>query len=144
MLWVSQTDSYVVNTAQKLLAAEVTRFVHGQEGLDQALRATESMKPGADTELSVDALEAIAEDVPSVALAKDDVVGAMVAEMMVAAGLCKSKSEARKLIKGGGCRLNNEKVKEELAAIDETDLVEGRLLLLAAGKKRKALVRISQ
>jgi tyrosyl-tRNA synthetase len=36
-----QQPAYQPNAAQKLLAAEVTRFVHGQEGLDQALRATE-------------------------------------------------------------------------------------------------------
>eukprot|EP00958_Prasinococcus_capsulatus_P024011 scaffold3697_cov390-Prasinococcus_capsulatus_cf.AAC.4 len=139
-----KTESYEANTAQRLLASEVTRFVHGQEGLDQALRATESMKPGSDTELSVEALEAIADDVPSILLPKAEVVGAMVAAMMVSAGLCKSKSEARKLIKGGGCRLNNEKVQEELAEVVEGDLVQGKLLLLAAGKKKKALVRITQ
>ena len=37
-----QGDSYAPNTAQRLLAEEVTRFVHGQSGLDEALRATEA------------------------------------------------------------------------------------------------------
>lgn len=36
-----QQPGYVPNTAQRLLAAEVTRFVHGQQGLDQALKATQ-------------------------------------------------------------------------------------------------------
>ena len=48
----------------------------------------------------------------------------------------------RRLIKGGGVYVNNVKVAEEAAAITEGDLIEGQLLLLAAGKKNKMLVRV--
>jgi len=47
-----------------------------------------------------------------------------------------------RLIKGGGVYLNNQKVAEELDKVEEQDLVDGRLLLLAAGKKNKMLIRI--
>ena len=46
------------------------------------------------------------------------------------------------LVKGGGVYLNNQKVLEELAKVEESDLVDGRLLLLAAGKKNKMLIRV--
>ena len=42
-----QSPGYVANTAQRRLAEEVTRFVHGEEGLRQALKATEALAPGA-------------------------------------------------------------------------------------------------
>ena len=69
--------------------------------------------------------------------------GKMVAEVMAAAGLQPSKSAARRMIKGGGCYLNNAKVTEDGAQVGEGDVVGGRLVLLAAGKKNKILVRIA-
>lgn len=140
----SQSEpGYVPNSAQKKLAEEVTRFVHGEEGLALALEATESLRPGSDTKLNADALESIADDVPSIVLEKDEVVGRMMTDVLVAAGLQPSRSAAKRMIKGGGIRLNNAKVEDESTLIGEADLLDGRLLLLAAGKKNKMLVRIA-
>lgn len=61
---------------------------------------------------------------------------------MVAVKLQASKGQARKLIKGGGVYLNNQKVKEELVLVTEADLIDGRMLLVAAGKKNKMLVKL--
>lgn len=58
------------------------------------------------------------------------------------AGLQKSKSEARRTIQGGGCRINNDKVNEEDRIVMADDLLDGRLVLLASGKKNKMLVRV--
>jgi hypothetical protein len=44
---VVQAPGYVANTAQRRLAEEVTRFVHGEEGLQQALKTTQALAPGA-------------------------------------------------------------------------------------------------
>jgi len=65
-----------------------------------------------------------------------------VADVMAATGLQKSKGEAKRMIKGGGARLNNVKVTGEDQVVGEDDVIEGRVLLLAAGKKNKLLVRI--
>jgi len=137
-------SGYEPNSGQRLLAAELTRFVHGEAGLTQALRATQGLAPGASAALDVDALEAMAADVPCVELAKADVLGGeySVAELLVAAGLQASKGAARRLIKGGGVYLNNEKVGDEAARVGSADAVGGRLLLLAAGKKNKCLIRL--
>jgi|TARA_B100001142_G_scaffold328182_1_gene387654 tyrosyl-tRNA synthetase len=129
-------------TAQKRLAEEVTRFVHGEAGLSQALKATEGLKPGADTVLDADTLEALAGDIPSAELSLGEVVGRTVVDVMAATGLQKSKGEAKRLIKGGGARVNNVKVEDEGKVIEEGDVVDGRVLLLAAGKKNKLLVRV--
>ena len=87
-------------------------------------------------------LKALAGDIPTAELAASDVVGKTVVEVMVAAGLQKSKGEAKRMIAGGGARLNNVKVQSEAAVIGVGDVIEGRVLLLAAGKKNKLLVRV--
>jgi tyrosyl-tRNA synthetase len=136
------TPDYAPNSAQRVLAEEVTRVVHGDEGVRVAMAATAVANPGGNTGLSVDALEAVSADMPSVRLPRGDVVGCGVVEVMVAAGLQKSKGEARRLIKGGGGYVNNTKICDEAAVVAEIDLVGSRLLLLGAGKKKKLLVRI--
>lgn len=133
---------YIPNTAQRRLAEEVTRFVHGEEGLTQALNATAALAPGAATKLDAAALEAAASDAPSATLPKTQVVGQALCEVMVAVGMQPSKGAVRRMIKGGGVRVNNEKVDDELHVLGEDDLIDGRLVLIAAGKKNKMLVRV--
>jgi tyrosyl-tRNA synthetase len=133
---------YVPNTAQKLLAEEVTRFVHGEEGLQQALKATAALAPGSQAALDAATLEAAAGNAPSATLTRLEVVDRPLADVMVAAGMQPSKAAVRRLIKGGGVSMNNAKVEEETAVVREGDLIEGKLMLLAAGKKNKLLVRI--
>ena len=137
-----QRSDYVPNTVQKRLAEEITRMVHGEEGLKTALRVTEGAAPGSDTMLDVETLESIAQDMPSQLLFQNDVIGQKVVDIMVKVGLQPSKGEARRLIRNGGVYLNNAKVGDENATILVNDLIGGRLLLLATGKKNKVLVRI--
>jgi tyrosyl-tRNA synthetase len=118
------------------------RFVHGEEGLQQALKATEALKPGAATQLDAGTLEAIAGDAPSCTLTADQVAGVGLVDVMVASGMLPSKGEVRRMIKGGGVYLNNARVTDQAAVVQQEDLIEGRLLLLAAGKKNKMLVRV--
>jgi tyrosyl-tRNA synthetase len=133
---------YVPNTAQRRLAEEVTRFVHGAKGLEQALKATEGLKPGSDTVLDAETLESLADDIPCAEVTRDELVGRPVIDVMAATGLQKSKGEAKRMVKGGGARVNNVKVTDEEKLVEEEDVIEGRVMLLAAGKKNKLLVRV--
>lgn len=108
----------------------------------QALRTTEALKPGADTALDAATLEAIAGDAPSAQLGREVVAGQLLVDVAAAAGLLGSKGEVRRLIKNGGVYLNNQRVADDKAVIGEGDLIEGKLLLLAAGKKNKMLLRV--
>ena len=137
-----QQPEYVPNAAQKRLAEVITQMVHGDDGLATALRVTQGAAPGADTKLDAATLENIAQDMPSSLLLEQDVVGQKVVDMLVKVGLQPSKGEARRLMRNGGVYLNNVKVEDENAAISIQDLVEGRILLLATGKKNKVVVRI--
>ncbi|CAN1337013.1 Tyrosine--tRNA ligase, chloroplastic/mitochondrial [Linum perenne] len=126
-------SGYLPNTAQKLLAEEVTRFVHGEDGLQEALKATEALRPGAETKLDWKTIEAI----------DNEVVEMSVVDLTVSSGLLESKSAARRLLKQGGVYLNNNRVDQESKRIEAEDIVDGKLLLLSAGKKNKVVVRIS-
>ncbi|EXC27891.1 Tyrosine--tRNA ligase [Morus notabilis] len=134
---------YAPNTAQRRLAEEVTRFVHGEEGLREALKATEALRPGAETKLDWKTIEGIAEDVPSCSLAYAEAIGLSLVDLSVSAGLLESKSAARRLLKQGGLYLNNARVDSESKRVEADDIVDGKVLLLSAGKKNKVVVRIS-
>ncbi|GJZ08139.1 tyrosine--tRNA ligase, chloroplastic/mitochondrial [Tanacetum coccineum] len=136
-------NGYVPNSAQKRLAEEVTRFVHGNEGLEEALLATEALRPGSETRLDWKTIEGIAEDVPSCSLAYDSVLDVSVVDLSVSTGLIDSKSAARRLLKQGGLYLNNGRVDSEGKKIGVDDIVDGKVLLLSAGKKNKMVVRIA-
>ncbi|KVH67064.1 tyrosine--tRNA ligase, chloroplastic/mitochondrial [Cynara cardunculus var. scolymus] len=138
-----KSDGYVQNSAQRRLAEEVTRFVHGEDGLAEAIKATEALRPGSDTRLDWKTIEGISEDVPWCCLGYDEVVNARVVDISVSTGLIESKSAARRLLKQGGLYLNNGRVDDEGKKIDSDDIVDGKILLLSAGKKNKMVVRIA-
>ncbi|BBN13013.1 tyrosyl-tRNA synthetase [Marchantia polymorpha subsp. ruderalis] len=137
-----RTPGYVPNTAQRRLAEEVTRFVHGEQALADAQKATDALAPGASTTLDVKVLEAIAQDVPSCSISRAEVVGSSLVDVCVKTELLASKAAARRLIKQGGLYLNNEKVTEDSKSLEEIDLVDGKMILLSAGKKNKLVVRL--
>lgn len=133
---------YVPNTAQKRLATEVTRLVHGEEALQKALRVTQRITPGSETALDAEMLEQLAADMPSVVLPRANVASGKIVDLLVKTGLQSSKSQARRLVQNGGVYLNNQQISDVERSITEADLVDGRLLLLSVGKKNKLLVRI--
>lgn len=138
---MNQRD-YVANTAQKKLAEEITRMIHGEEGLEAALRITKGAAPGAKTELNLETLNALAQEIPSRALKFNELVGVKIVDLLSQTQLLPSKSEARRLIANGGCYLNNEAIEDENYVLGEEDLIEGKLLLLSMGKKKKVILRI--
>lgn len=134
--------NYIPNSAQRKLAEEVTRFVHGEEGLEEAIRATAALAPGGTTQLDWKSMEAIAADLPSFSTSLASVQGAPLVDVCVSSGLAASKGAARRLIKQGGLYLNNEKVEDEGKIIGQEDIMDNRMLLLSAGKKNKMVVRL--
>lgn len=135
---------YVPRTAQKRLAEEVTRLVHGEEGLQKALKATEGAAPGSSTKLDAANLESIMNDMPSCKLGKDEVIGKKLIDLLVEIKLQTSKGDARRLIRNGGVYLNNEKIEDENFSIQSQSLIENKFILLAAGKKNKMLIQLHE
>ncbi len=129
--------------AQRRLAEEVTRTVHGEDGLQVALRASEVLFGGSIEGLSADDLAAIFADVPSAELTRSDVVGAPVIDVAATAGLCQSKGAARRLVQSGGLYLNNIRVADIEATVTPEDLVDGKVAVLRSGKKNFHLVKMA-
>ncbi len=137
-------EDYLPNTAQKRLAEEVTRIVHGDDGLKTALKVTEGAKPGSETNLDLETLENIAQDMPSCTLKLSDSLNNKLIEVLTQVEMAASKGEARRLIKNGGVYLNNKKITDENRTLLAEDLIDDRLFLLGVGKKKKMLVRIKK
>ena len=131
--------------AQTRLAEEVTRMVHGEDGLRKAQAATEVLFGGRDLEgLSADDLLDIFAEVPSSALAAGSLSGAgiNVVDLALEAGLDRSKKLIRDLIKNGGLYLNNRPVDDPDRAVTLDDAIDGRVIVLRKGKKNYHLVQV--
>lgn len=63
-------------------------------------------------------------------------------DVIVASGMLPSKGEVRRMVKNGGVYLNNGKVSDDKKVVEAGDLIEGRLALLACGKKNKMLLKV--
>lgn len=134
---------YVPNTAQRRLASEVTLFVHGQAGLEAALRVTEGIAPGSNAILTRDSLAQLEQDMPHAALPLQEVVGQRYVDLAVKIGLLSSRTEATKLIKNGGAYVNNERINDPMCTLTDSHLIENQFLVLGAGKKKRILLKIS-
>ena len=128
--------------AQIRLAEEMTRRVHGEEGLRIAQRSTAVLYGEAMDGLKADELLAVFADVPSTELAREQVVGQPVMNVAADAGLCKSRGEARRLIQSGGLNLNNRRIGDISVEVGEDDIIDGQLLVLRSGKKRNHIVKV--
>jgi len=129
--------------AQRRLATELTRLVHGLEGLAAAERATRIFFGAEIHELSDAELSGIFADVPSrdVPREKLEGEGLSLIDALVAAGLAKSNSEARRTVQQGGAYVNNRRIGDIDARLTAADLAGETIMVLRAGKKRYALLR---
>ncbi|CAN5750157.1 tyrosine--tRNA ligase [soil metagenome] len=121
-----------INEAKKVLATEVTALAHGRAAADEAAEtARRTFEEGAR-----------AETLPTVSLPRARLAAGIAAfELLHEAGLAESRNEARKLIKGGGARLNDKPIASDSAMVGESDLDSSGTLKLSAGRKRHALVK---
>jgi len=127
--------------AQKRLAEEMTRLVHGEEGLETARRATSVLFGGSVEGLSADALETIFANVKSAEVAAEAAIGRPAAEVAADAGLFASRSEARRMAQQGGFSVNS--VKADFSrTLSAADFIDGRIAVLRAGKKNHFLLKL--
>ncbi|MGD2069208.1 MAG: tyrosine--tRNA ligase [Gemmatimonadota bacterium] len=130
--------------AQKALAEDVTRRVHGESGLERALRATDALFGGEVTGLSGDEIADIFADVPSsdVPLEALSGGGKEVVELLDETGLASSRGDAKRSIQGGGIYVNSRRVEDIDERVGAEQAIEGRYLVLRKGKKSHHLVRV--
>lgn len=138
----THTEDPHKRSGQQALAEDITRRVHGEDGLARAQIATGALFGGDLTKLSPADLADVFGDVPSVDLASTPDAGPpfTAVELAVWAGLAKSKGEARRLIQGGGVYINNVKVDDIAAEIGRDSRLHGQYLVMRKGKKNYFLV----
>ena len=131
-------------TAQRTLAREVTGLVHGETELEKAERAANVLFGGELSEISTAEWADISEDVPLSDRSAGDLNGdgADIVTLLADSGLAQSRGEARRLIRGGGVYLNNQRVAEADARVTQSDCLHGQYLLLRVGRRKLHLVRL--
>jgi tyrosyl-tRNA synthetase len=139
----SQVDRPQERPLQKALARQVTIFVHGEEGFRKALADTDKMFVNASapaeslSEEDLQSLEGVERFNYETARLGVDVV-----TFLAESGIIASKSEARKLIQGGGISINRKKVEDIKQTVDASLLLHGKYLLVQKGKKNYYLVTV--
>jgi tyrosyl-tRNA synthetase len=121
-----------INDAKKILATEATAMCHGRAAAEEAANtAAETFEQGQ----SAEGLPTV--EVPAAELADGIAAFALFAR----AGLANSNGEARRLIRGGGARLNDQKIADENDNVSASDADGDGVIKLSAGKKRHVLIR---
>jgi tyrosyl-tRNA synthetase len=130
--------------AQRRLAREVTRMVHGEQALAGAERASQALFGGALDGLSGADIEDIFAEVPASEVPRSAFAGAgkPILDVLTETGMAKSKGEARRLIASGGAYVNNVRVEDAAQNVSTVQLIEGRFVVLRTGKKQYHLIRV--
>ncbi len=122
-----------INEAKKVLAFEATKICHGEAlAYDAAQTAQKVFEQGG-----------VGDDLPSIQIQADLLKsGIEVIELLLETGLCKSKGEAKRLIQGGGARINGIQVERVNQKAYIENLTDEGYIKLSAGKKRHALIKV--
>jgi tyrosyl-tRNA synthetase len=131
--------------AQKLLASEVTRMVHGDDALRSAERASAALFAGDLQALTPEELLAGLADAPRTGLDATELSGEGLdlPSALVRCGLAPSKGQARTAIEQGAVSINHEVVKDTARRLTKRDLLADRFVVLRRGKKTYSLLDLS-
>ncbi len=121
-----------INEAKKVLALEATRLLHGETAAnDAAETARKTFEQGG-----------VGDDLPTIEMSAADFgAGVPVWSLFQKVGLADSNGEARRLIRGGGAKLNDQKIDDENQSINAGAAISG-IIKLSAGKKRHAIIKL--
>ncbi|HZT77589.1 MAG TPA: tyrosine--tRNA ligase [Vicinamibacterales bacterium] len=131
--------------AQRVLARELTRLVHGAEETENAVRASEQLfsRTRGVWDVPVEELMASLQDAPSTSVTRQDLeAGHPLTKWLTDTGLASSRSEATRLIRSGGIYVNNVPVTDEKRQLTTADVWKRALIVLAKGKKSKHVLKV--
>ncbi|MDQ0196977.1 tyrosine--tRNA ligase [Neobacillus ginsengisoli] len=124
--------------AQKALAEEMTRLIHGESSLQQAIKISNALFSGDVKYLSAAEIKQGFKDVPS--FNATELEGNLV-DLLVAAGISPSKRQAREDITNGAIAINGERITDTAYSLQETDRIEGQFTIIRRGKKKYSLIK---
>ena len=130
--------------AQRVLAHEITTLVHGAEQVARVQHASRVLFGEDIAQLPADDVLAIFADVPAAEVSSALLAGEgmLIVDLAVLARLASSKSEARRLVQGGGVYVNNRKIADISARINADLAIGGRVLVVRKGARQNHLVKI--
>ncbi|BBU40523.1 MULTISPECIES: tyrosine--tRNA ligase [unclassified Aeribacillus] len=139
---IEQLAEEVKNTpekrsAQKALAEEVTKLVHGEEALKQAVKISEALFSGNIKALTAEEIKQGFKDVPSYETTENEIG---LVDLLVQAKISPSKRQAREDIGNGAIYINGERVQELDYIVSEKDIIEGQFAVIRRGKKKYFLI----
>lgn len=118
-----------INEAKKILAFEATKLCHGEQ----------TAKDAESTAQKVFEQGTVGDDLPTIEIAKGDLETTLISDLFVQTGLCDSKGEFKRLVKGGGAKLNDAPVTDPNMVMVASNESQHKL---SSGKKRHAIVKI--
>lgn len=125
--------------AQKTLAQEVTKFVHGEKALKTAEKITDVLFSGEIQALTTSEVAEAFHGVPSAEISNEKI---NLVDLLIATNVDKSKRQAREDIQNGAIRINGEKLTDTTLEIDPKDSFDGKYVVIRRGKKKYFLAKI--
>jgi len=129
---LGQLKDKEINEAKRILAYEVTKLTHGEEAAKNAQEAARALFNRGGDESSIPSVELSYEQVAS---------GISIIDLVVAAKLVDSKSEARRLVAQGGITLNEQRITDSNHQVITADFKEGKVII-KKGKKQYQMVKL--
>jgi len=129
---LGELEGAEINEAKIILANEATKLCHGADAASAAMETAQQTFAGAG----------VSEGLPQQAISADEANGMGMIAALVKVGFATSNGEARRLIRGGGARLNDVAITDEDHLLTGADFTDGRAKI-SAGKKRHALLVLS-
>ena len=123
--------------AQKALAEELVKIVHGEAALESALNITKALFSGNIKELTLDELKVAVKGMPKAQLPKEDI---NIVDFLVESGVVTSKRQAREDVNNGAISINGDKVTDLAFTIDNSSRLEDSFTVVRRGKKNYKLV----
>ncbi|SDE43983.1 tyrosyl-tRNA synthetase [Paenibacillus sp. cl6col] len=127
--------------AQRVLAEEMTKFVHSEEALVQAQKITAALFSGDIKALTADEIEQGFKDMPTFHASKEE---KNIVDWLVDLGIEPSKRQAREDIANGAISMNGEKVTDLEMTVTVDDSFDGRFIIIRKGKKSYSLVKLGE
>ncbi|MGM7636371.1 tyrosine--tRNA ligase [Bacillus sp. Hm123] len=138
-LEASMQEEAHLRKAQKALAEEMTRLIHGQEALEQAIKISAALFSGDVKNLTAAEIAQGFKDVPSYEPANEEELALV--ELLVSARISPSKRQAREDIQNGAVSINGDKVTDTSYVLSEADKMEGKFTIIRRGKKKYFLIK---
>ena len=143
-LEIEASKNASARNAQKYLAEEITKLIHGEKGLEDARRQTQGLNFG-EWEILIDSdYDDLYRDSDTTANINKNLLqkGIDINKLTVDYYICKSIGESKRLIQQGGISINGIKINDEDKIVTTNDLKAGKVIIVSKGKKNHKIIKV--